>query len=78
MHGREELRRTYKYSPEVDEDKHAQVEHPVHREEEGEEVVRQALRVAIERVERVRREGSGNCTKQTVNDIPPHNWEGTY
>ena len=42
--------------PEVDKDEEAEVEVALEREEEDEEVVRHGLQVAVEWVERVRRE----------------------
>ena len=46
--------------PEVDEDEEAEVEVALDGEEEDEQMVGHRLQVAIERVERVRREGGGD------------------
>ena len=46
--------------PEVDKDEEAEVEVALDGEEEDEQMVGHRLQVAVERVERVRREGSGD------------------
>jgi hypothetical protein len=45
---------THEYTPKVDENEHAKVEHAVERENEDEEVVRNALEIPIDGVECVR------------------------
>ena len=46
--------------PHVDEDEEAEVERAVEGEHEDEHMVGQGLEIAVERVERVRREGGGD------------------
>lgn len=60
---RQRRRLAYQNAPDVDKHKETHVHKLVQWEQEREDVIRQTLCVAIDRVERVRRERSGNCRR---------------
>jgi hypothetical protein len=54
---------THKDAPKIDKGEQTEVEGPVQREEEDEEVVRDGLEVAVDGVERVRCERRRDCAR---------------